>query len=117
MNKILSQIFGIKKVKMKSYEYDVDGNLIYLSPRLQNVYLNDEVAEEPDFEYVPESSLVGGIGSSLVAGAHPSSMTCSYQSILGQGGQTAALSQSMLLLEESLASGAIVGQFEQLYRR
>ena len=30
---------------------------------------------------------------------------------------TQALAQSMLLLEESLDSGAILGQFEQLYRR
>ena len=81
------------------------------------MYLGDEVAEEPDFEYVPESSLVGGIGSSLAAGAHQGSVTCPTQNIVSQGGQTVALSQSMMLLEESLASGAIIGQFEQLYRR
>ena len=119
MDKIISHIFGIKKVKMKSYGYDVNESDIYVRPRcLQNVYLGDEVAEEPDFEYVPESSLIGGIGSSLVAGgAHQTSITCSSQSIVGQSGQTAALSQSMMLLEESLTSGAIIGQFEQLYRR
>jgi tyrosine-protein phosphatase non-receptor type 4 len=88
----------------------------------QNVYLGDEVAEEPDFEYVPESSLVGGLGTSLAAGgaSHPNvsmTSTCSSLNIVGQGGQTAALSQSMMLLDESLTSGAIIGQFEQLYRR
>jgi len=30
---------------------------------------------------------------------------------------TQALAQSMLLLEESIESGAVLGQFEQLYRR
>ena len=115
MDKIISHIFGIKKVKMRSYDYEESD--IYLPSRLQNVYLGDEVAEEPDFEYVPESSLVGGIGSSLVAGAHQTSITCSSQSIIGQSGQTAVLSQAMMLLEESLTSGAIIGQFEQLYRR
>lgn len=30
---------------------------------------------------------------------------------------TQALAQSMLLLEESIDSGAVLGQFEQLYRR
>jgi len=119
MDRIISHIFGIKKVKMKTYEYDIDGNKrdIYLSPRLQNVYLGDEVAEEPDFQYVPESSLVGVLGTSLAAGSHDGSATCSLQNIVSQGGQTAALAQSMMLLEESLTSGAIIGQFEQLYRR
>ena len=126
MAKIISQLFGPKKAKFKTYRYDDEGggdsdSDICLSP-LQNRYLGDEVAEEPDFEYVPESSLVGGIGSSLVAGgaAHQTSLTCS-QGIIGHhsggGGQALALSQSMLLLEESLTSGAIVGQFEPLYRR
>ena len=104
---------------MKAYEYDIDKNKsdIYLSPRLQNVYLGDEVAEEPDFVYVPESSLHGVPDHSLAAGSHQSSGTCSLQNIVSQGGQTAALAQSMMLLEESLSSGAIIGQFEQLYRR
>ena len=64
----------------------------------QNAYLSEDVEEEPDFEYVPES---------------PS------PSILKMEGkaQGALLSQSMMLLEESLSSGAIIGQFEQLYRR
>ena len=59
----------------------------------QNVYLGEDV-EEPEFQYVPETELV----SPQIPG-------------------TKALSQAMLLLEESLDSGAIVGQFEQLYRR
>ena len=139
MDRIISHIFGIKKVKMKNYEYEYSnadvvsiGNNndkhvrrreIYDPHRcLQNVYLGDEVAEEPDFEYVPESSLVGGLGTSLAAGgaSHQNismTSTCSSLNIVGQGGQTAALSQSMMLLDESLTSGAIIGQFEQLYRR
>jgi len=52
--------------------------------------LNEE-ADEPDFQYVPETPRV-------VPGSQ-------------------ALAQSMLLLEESILSGAIVEQFEQLYRR
>ena len=60
---------------------------------LQNVYMGEDV-EEPEFQYVPDTPHV----SPLVPG-------------------TQALSQSMLLLEESLESGAMVGQFEQLYRR
>lgn len=59
----------------------------------QNVYMGEDV-EEPEFQYVPEAPHV----SPLIPG-------------------TQALSQSMLLLEESLESGAIIGQFEQLYRR
>lgn len=53
-----------------------------------------EDVEEPDFQYVPATPLV----SPQVPG-------------------TQALSQSMLLLDESIESGAITGQFEQLYRR
>ena len=125
MDRIISQIFGIKKVKIRtfeSYNDDIDEvSEIYLSnPRLQNVYLGDEVTEtEPDFVYVPESSRVGEIGSSLAAGAHQTSVSCSSsQNIVSTiGGQTIALAQSMMLLEESLTSGAIIGQFEQLYRR
>ena len=124
MDRIISHIFGLKKVKIKTYQYEVDVvdhdcDEIYLSPRLQNVYLGDEVAEEPDFRYVPESSVVEGIGASLSAVSHQQgSVTCSSQNNLSQdGGKTHALSQSMMLLEESLMSGAIIGQFEQLYRR
>ena len=61
--------------------------------QFQNVYLGEEV-EEPEFQYVPETPHI---------------------SPMGPGPQ--ALAQSMLLLEESLDSGAILGQFEQLYRR
>ena len=139
MDRIISHIFGIKKVKIKNYEYEYSNDDVVsignnndkharrreiYDPHqcLQNVYLGDEVTEEPDFEYVPESSLVGGLGTSLAAGgaAHQNASmtsTCSSQNIVGLGGQTAALSQSMMLLDESLISGAIVGQFEQLYRR
>ncbi|XP_040569393.2 LOW QUALITY PROTEIN: tyrosine-protein phosphatase non-receptor type 4-like [Lepeophtheirus salmonis] len=59
----------------------------------QNVYIGEDV-EEPEFQYVPETP--------RIVSAPPG---------------TQALSQSMLLLEESLESGAINGQFEQLYRR
>ena len=60
---------------------------------LQNVYMGEDV-EEPEFQYVPDTPHV----SPLVPG-------------------TQALSQSMLLLEESLHSNAIVEQFDRLYRR
>merc|ERR1719510_2868898 len=59
----------------------------------QNAYMGEAV-EEPEFQYVPDTPHV----SPLVPG-------------------TQAVSMSMHLLEESLDSGAIVGQFEQLYRR
>ena len=61
---------------------------------LQNVYMATEDVEEPEFQYVPDTPHI----SPLVPG-------------------TQALSQSMLLLEESLDTGAISSQFEQLYRR
>ena len=93
---------------------------------LQNVYLGEEVAEEPDFEYVPESSDMTGdsaaTGISSSNGHHHGYLTTGGKCVVSSsavvsGGQRALLSQSMMLLEESLASGAIVGQFEQLYRR
>jgi len=59
----------------------------------QNAYMGEAV-EEPEFQYVPDTPHV----SPLVPG-------------------TQAVSMSMHLLEESLDSGAICGQFEQLYRR
>ena len=62
--------------------------------------MSEDVEEEPDFEYVPES---------------PSPSILKVEG--GNGHQGVLLSQSMLLLEESLSSGAIMGQFEQLYRR
>ena len=121
MDKFISHIFGFKKVKMHdnvAYNYAegdggyVDGNNAYLPPHLQNVYLGDEaLPEEPDFEYVPDPSLV----SSLV-GPHSTAGSCSIGQVGGTG-QASALAQSMLLLEESVTSGAIIGQFEQLYRR
>ena len=67
--------------------------ILILIYQFQNVYLGEEV-EEPEFQYVPETPHI----SPMVPG-------------------TQALAQSMLLLEESLDSGAILGQFEQLYRR
>jgi len=66
------------------------GHLV-LSVR-QNVYLGEEV-EEPVFQYVPEKRLSPGLD------------------------QSSPLQQSLMLLEESLDSGAISGQFEQLPRR
>lgn len=62
----------------------------------QNVYLGEE-GEEPVFQYVPEKRL--------------------SPSVSGAGGAATPLHQSLLLLEESLESGAITGQFEQLPRR
>jgi len=62
----------------------------------QNVYLGEE-GEEPVFQYVPEKRLSPGV--------------------VGAGEEATPLHQSLLLLEESLESGAITGQFEQLYRR
>lgn len=62
----------------------------------QNVYLAEELEEEPAFQYVPE--------------ALPTSVTVS-------GSQTAPLHESMLLLAEGLEAGSLVAQFEQLYRR
>ena len=67
-----------------------------LHPYLQNVYLGEE-GEEPVFQYVPEKRLSPGV--------------------VGAGEEATPLHQSLLLLEESLESGAITGQFEQLYRR
>ncbi|CAL4090418.1 unnamed protein product [Meganyctiphanes norvegica] len=61
----------------------------------QNVYLGEDL-EEPAFQYVPESL--------------PASATV-------PAGSTAPLQESMLLLAEGLESGAVVAQFEQLYRR
>ena len=62
----------------------------------QNAYLGEE-GEEPVFQYVPEKRVSPSVG--------------------GAEEQATPLRQSLLLLEESLESGAITGQFEQLYRR
>lgn len=51
--------------------------------------------EEPPYQYVPESTLGGASTAS----------------------QRGALAQSMLLLADGLASGALVAQFERLYRK
>ena len=78
----------------------------------QNAYTGEDT-EEPEFEYVPETpsrmllpSKDGGDGDASLS---PLLVTAASTSD--------PLTQSMLLLEESLDSGAIVGQFEQLYRR
>ena len=55
--------------------------------------------EEPPYQYVPD--VVGG------AGTGPNGTLASGD----------ALAQSMLLLEDGLASGALLAQFEQLYRK
>lgn len=54
--------------------------------------------EEPPYQYVPD--VLGGSGGPAAALV---------------GGD--ALAQSMLLLEDGLASGALLAQFEQLYRK
>ncbi|XP_065205473.1 tyrosine-protein phosphatase non-receptor type 4 [Planococcus citri] len=59
----------------------------------QNVMYEPGGQEEPPYQYVPESPL-----SEMQRGA-------------------GALEQSMLLLADGLASGALVAQFEQLYRK
>ena len=78
----------------------------------QNVYIGEET-EEPEFEYVPETPRALTEDGKTAAG----SAYGVAGGVGGSGGGAGPLSQSMLLLEESLDSGAIVGQFEQLYRR
>jgi len=78
------------------------GQLI-LSVR-QNVYLGEEV-EEPVFQYVPEKSL------------SPNSFSQGLVPLSDSLTSLTPLHQSLLLLEESLESGAITGQFEQLSRK
>ncbi|XP_056007257.1 tyrosine-protein phosphatase non-receptor type 4-like isoform X3 [Ostrea edulis] len=61
-----------------------------------NVYVGEEgPPEEPNLEYLPEN----------------------YQIIAPQGTGTNALEASLMLLQESLDSGAALAQFEQLYRK
>ncbi|XP_061186057.1 tyrosine-protein phosphatase non-receptor type 4-like isoform X2 [Saccostrea echinata] len=61
-----------------------------------NVYVGEEAQEEPNLEYLPEN----------------------YQIIApGAGTGTNALEASLMLLQESLDSGAALAQFEQLYRK
>eukprot|EP00095_Tigriopus_kingsejongensis_P005119 snap_masked-scaffold759_size101470-processed-gene-0.15 protein:Tk05119 transcript:snap_masked-scaffold759_size101470-processed-gene-0.15-mRNA-1 annotation:"hypothetical protein Y032_0012g1687" len=65
----------------------------------QNVYMG-ECIEEPEFQYVPETA-----SSDPPHSSEATSMG------------TDPLCQSMLLLQESIESGAVLGQFEQLYRK
>lgn len=60
-----------------------------------NVYVGEEAQEEPNLEYLPDN----------------------YQIIAPQGTGTNALEASLMLLQESLDSGAALAQFEQLYRK
>lgn len=60
-----------------------------------NVYVGEETQEEPNLEYLPDN----------------------YQIIAPQGTGTNALEASLMLLQESLDSGAALAQFEQLYRK
>ncbi|XP_064456583.1 tyrosine-protein phosphatase non-receptor type 4-like isoform X2 [Ornithodoros turicata] len=69
-----------------------DNGELVLTVRPQ-VYVGDE-AEEPDFQYIPDSSAVST-----------------------KGPRSGALGESMLLLAEGLESGATIAQFEQLYRK
>ena len=93
-----SLVLAVRQVRMIKRLPDLC--LQYRSPLkptyLQNVYLGEE-GEEPVFQYVPEKRLSPGV--------------------VGAGEEATPLHQSLLLLEESLESGAITGQFEQLYRR
>ena len=79
---------------------------------MQNAYTGEDT-EEPEFEYVPETPSRVLLPSKDVGGGD-----ASLSPLLVTAASTSdPLTQSMLLLEESLDSGAIVGQFEQLYRR
>eukprot|EP00106_Octopus_bimaculoides_P003360 XP_014770802.1 PREDICTED: tyrosine-protein phosphatase non-receptor type 4-like isoform X3 [Octopus bimaculoides] len=59
-----------------------------------NVYVSEDNAEEPDLMYIPETHQI----ASTMSGAN-------------------TLQASMMLLQESLESGAAMAQFEQLYRK
>ncbi|XP_040063544.2 tyrosine-protein phosphatase non-receptor type 4 isoform X1 [Ixodes scapularis] len=56
------------------------------------VYAGEQI-EEPDFQYIPDST------------------------VPARGARSGALAESMLLLAEGLESGATIAQFEQLYRK
>ncbi|CAN7996916.1 unnamed protein product [Ixodes hexagonus] len=56
------------------------------------VYAGEQI-EEPDFQYIPDST------------------------VPARGPRSGALAESMLLLAEGLESGATIAQFEQLYRK
>lgn len=60
-----------------------------------NVYIGEEQGEEPDFQYIPDTQQ---ICNSLPQGSDP-------------------LGGSLMLLQDSLDSGAALAQFEQLYRK
>ncbi|CAE1298319.1 PTPN4 [Acanthosepion pharaonis] len=59
-----------------------------------NVYVSEDSTEEPDLMYIPETHQI----TSTMSGAN-------------------TLQASMMLLQESLESGAAMAQFEQLYRK
>ncbi|KAJ1526841.1 hypothetical protein ONE63_008405 [Megalurothrips usitatus] len=77
---------------------DIHCGELVLTVRPNAVYEAHE-EEEPPYQYVPD--VIGGSGTGP-AGSF-------------SGGD--ALAQSMLLLEDGLASGALLAQFEQLYRK
>ncbi len=82
--------------------------IVNVSLPLQNAYLGEET-EEPEFQYVPETPLTGVAGVALSPGGGGA-----VGQALQAKWQKSPLVQSMLLLEESLESGAVVGQFEQV---
>ncbi|GFO25800.1 tyrosine-protein phosphatase non-receptor type 4 [Plakobranchus ocellatus] len=58
-----------------------------------NVYVSEEQVEEPDFTYIPDTHQIASSSSANT------------------------LQSSLMLLQESLESGAAIAQFEQLYRK
>lgn len=80
-----------------------------------------EEVEEPEFQYVPErssgDSAVGPEGEPTLDGPPQSISDHRGVSERMPEGAHKALSQSMLLLDESTASNAVFGQFEQLPRK
>ncbi|RUS91860.1 hypothetical protein EGW08_000431, partial [Elysia chlorotica] len=58
-----------------------------------NVYVSEDQTEEPDFTYIPDTHQIASSSS------------------------TNTLQSSLMLLQESLESGAAIAQFEQLYRK
>ncbi|CAG5120348.1 unnamed protein product, partial [Candidula unifasciata] len=59
-----------------------------------NVQINEDPGDEPDYSYVPETHQIASTSSSANT-----------------------LESSLMLLQESLESGAAIAQFEQLYRK
>ncbi len=59
------------------------------------MYIGDDLPSEPEFQYIPDASQVS---ANLPAGHDP-------------------LVGSMMVLRESLESGAALAQFEQLFRK